>query len=58
MFLFNYVFFCLYLQIERLKEEKESLASQSVRPAAEGQENGDVHAEHTPAPDTALLQSL
>ncbi|XP_045135358.1 ribosome-binding protein 1-like isoform X3 [Portunus trituberculatus] len=46
------------IQIERLKEEKESLASQSVRPAAEGQENGDVHAEHTPAPDTALLQSL
>ncbi|KAK8389113.1 hypothetical protein O3P69_020830 [Scylla paramamosain] len=46
------------IQIERLKEEKESLASQSVRPAAEGQENGDVHAEHTPAPDTAHLQSL
>lgn len=45
-------------QIERLKEEKESLASQSVRPAAEGQENGDVHAEHTPAPNTALLESI
>nr|XP_053639474.1 ribosome-binding protein 1-like isoform X7 [Cherax quadricarinatus] len=46
------------LQIERLKEEKESLASQSVRPAAEGQENGDVHAEQTLASDTAHLVSL
>ncbi|XP_042207329.1 kinectin-like isoform X4 [Homarus americanus] len=45
-------------QIERLKEEKESLASQSVRPAAEGQENGDIHAEQTPAHDTAHLESL
>ncbi|XP_045593356.2 kinectin isoform X5 [Procambarus clarkii] len=45
-------------QIERLKEEKESLASQSVRPAAEGQENGDVHTEPTSAPDTAHLESL
>lgn len=45
-------------QIERLKEEKESLASQSVRPAAEGQENGDVHAEQSPAPETAHLESL
>ncbi|KAG0711165.1 Ribosome-binding protein 1 [Chionoecetes opilio] len=44
-------------QIERLKEEKESLASQSVRPAAEGQENGEVHSELHPAPDTALLHS-
>ncbi|KAK8740093.1 hypothetical protein OTU49_003030 [Cherax quadricarinatus] len=45
-------------RIERLKEEKESLASQSVRPAAEGQENGDVHAEQTLASDTAHLVSL
>ncbi|XP_071516296.1 uncharacterized protein [Panulirus ornatus] len=44
--------------IERLKEEKESLASQSVRPAAEGQENGDVHAEQTSAPNTAHLETL
>ncbi|ROT85526.1 putative ribosome-binding protein 1-like isoform X11 [Penaeus vannamei] len=45
-------------EIERLKEEKESLASQSVRPAAEGQENGDVHAEQTQGPSTAHLESL
>ncbi|XP_068248490.1 ribosome-binding protein 1-like isoform X9 [Palaemon carinicauda] len=45
-------------QIERLKEEKESLASQSVRPAAEGQENGDVHAEQSVAIDTTHLESL
>ncbi|CAL4065732.1 unnamed protein product [Meganyctiphanes norvegica] len=45
-------------EIERLKEEKESLASQSVRPAAEGQENGEVHTEQTTQIDTAHLESL
>merc|ERR1712179_831736 len=45
-------------EIERLKEEKESLASQSVRPAAEGQENGEVHTEQTTQEDTAHLESL
>merc|ERR1739838_95344 len=43
---------------ERLKEEKESLASQIVRPAAEGQENGEVHTEQTTQEDTAHLESL
>merc|ERR1712198_788177 len=45
-------------EIERLKEEKESLASQSVRPAADGQENGEVHIEQTTQIDAAHLESL